>query len=649
MCGLVGFLGGGVTGAEGAATLLERMAGEIKHRGPNDSGHWYDSVRNIGLGHRRLSIVDLSVAGHQPMESNDGRFVVVYNGEIYNHLELRRELEQKHAVRWRGHSDTETLLRGFEEWGIRGTIERAVGMFAIAVWDRLAGNLTLIRDRLGEKPLYFGWQGHGKNAVFLFGSELKALRAHPAFNASVNRDALYLLIRQGFIEAPHSIYEGISKVGAGCMVTVSPERREPQVSKYWSTAKVALDGVAAPFEGTDVDAVDQLEAVLKGAVGQQMVADVPLGAFLSGGVDSSVIVALMQAQSSVPVKTFTIGFSNEDYNEALHARAVAKHLGTEHTELYLHPQQVLDLVPKLPVIYDEPFADSSQIPTFLVSELARQHVTVSLSGDAGDELFCGYSRYKITQDLWRKIGVLPAGARKAISQGVTLLSPQAWNKIGHVIPGAHGIAGLGDRLYKGRELLVSESVDELYDKVLSPWGDPSTLLVSGSAPRTFGASDARELHGLDPSQRMMVRDTLTYLPGDILAKVDRAAMAASLETRVPMLDHRVVEFAWRLPQSLKVRDGQTKWALRQVLYRHVPRALIERPKKGFAVPIAEWLRGPLRDWAEALLDEARLSDEGFFVAAAVRRKWSEHLSGQRNWQQQLWGVLMFQAWLEQNR
>jgi asparagine synthase (glutamine-hydrolysing) len=647
MCGLVGFFGS-ASSSDAAGALLERMAGCISHRGPDDSGHWYDRDAQIGLGHRRLSIVDLSAAGHQPMQSVGGRYMMVFNGEIYNHLELRRELEAKAAISWRGHSDTETLLRGFEVWGIQNTISRATGMFAIALWDRQERTLTLIRDRMGEKPLYYGWQGSGNNAVFLFGSELKALRAHPAFNAAVNRDALYLLIRQGFIQAPHSIYQGISKVRSGCMVTLSLARPEPQVTEYWSTVQVAMRNVASPFEGSDTEAIDRLESVLKGAVGQQMVADVPLGAFLSGGVDSSLIVSLMQAQSATPVKTFTIGFDQEEFNEAGFAKAVAKHLGTEHTELYLSPNQALDLVPQLPQIYDEPFADSSQIPTYLVSRMAREHVTVALSGDAGDELFCGYSRYQMTQDLWRKLGLMPHPARKMMAKGITFLSPQTWGMLGKLTPGSVKGAGLGDKLYKGRELLASDTIDELYDRLLSPWGDPSTLLVSGSMPDTFGNAESARLHELDPMQRMMLRDMVTYLPGDILAKVDRAAMAASLETRVPMLDHKVVEFAWRLPQSLKVRDGQAKWALRQVLYRYVPKELIERPKKGFSVPIADWLRGPLRDWAESLLDEQRLRSEGFFQAEPVRKKWLEHVSGQRNWHHHLWAVLMFQAWLEQN-
>lgn len=647
MCGLVGFFGGEVDGVTGAQALLRQMSDRISYRGPDDSGHWFDPATGIGFGHRRLSIVDLSAAGHQPMHSSDGRYVVAYNGEIYNHLDIRRELESVSPVDWRGHSDTETLLRGFEQWGIKPTLERAIGMFAIALWDRQESTLTLIRDRMGEKPLYYGWQGSGDDAVFLFGSELKALRAHPAFKAPVDRNSLYLLLSHGFIEAPHSIYQGISKVPPGCLLTISRARPEPVVARYWDIEQVAMRGAATPFEGGEIAAIDELERVLKGAVGRQMVADVPLGAFLSGGIDSSAIVALMQAQSSKPVKTFTIGFSQKEFNEAEHAKAVAAHLGTEHTELYLQPQQVLDFVPALPEIYDEPFADSSQIPTYFVSKLARKHVTVALSGDAGDELFCGYTRYQLTNKLWRRISALPPPMRDAVGRGITALSPQTWNRLGHVFSNSYK-AGLGDKLYKGRHLLGSRSVDDLYGRVLSPWGDPAKLLVSGAAPRTCDSDDMARLVGLDARQRMMVRDLISYLPGDILAKVDRAAMANSLETRVPMLDHKVVEFAWRLPQSMKVRGDQGKWALREVLYRYVPRALVERPKRGFAVPIGSWLRGPLRDWAEALLDEKRLREDGFFCPDAVRRKWQEHLSGDRNWQHPLWDILMFQAWLETN-
>lgn len=653
MCGFVGFFGGfAAHGQLEDSAMLQRMADTITNRGPDDAGYWSDVEQRISLGHRRLSIVDLSPAGHQPMHSASSRYMIVFNGEIYNHLLLRQALaDAAQAPAWRGHSDTETLLAGFDTWGIQGTVERSIGMFAFAVWDRQTLSLTLARDRIGEKPLYYGWQGQGKDAVFLFGSELKALRVHPTFENNINRGALALQLRHNYIPAPYSIYEGIAKLLPGSLLTVSLQERAPQVHAYWSGAEAAKSGVANPFKGSAEQAVDELEILLKDAVRQQMMADVPLGAFLSGGVDSSTVVALMQAQSSRPVKTFTIGFHEEGYNEAEHAKAVARHLGTDHTELYVTPQQAMAVIPRLPALYDEPFSDSSQIPTFLVSQLARQAVTVSLSGDAGDELFCGYNRYQMTANLWRKLVAVPLPLRKLAAKGLTSVSPQAWNGLADAVKGllprSARFANTGDKLHKAAGVLASRSVDALYHGLVSHWHDPVSVMIGADEPSTLLTGNAPSLAGLDQTQQMMALDMLTYLPDDILTKVDRAAMGVSLETRVPFLDHRVVEFAWRLPQSMKLRDGQTKWALRQVLFRHVPQALIERPKMGFGVPIGDWLRGPLRDWAEALLDESRLKSEGFFQTAPIRRKWEEHLSGQRNWEYHLWDVLMFQAWLEE--
>lgn len=655
MCGFVGFLGGvSSNGQAGDEAMLKRMADTITSRGPDDEGYWCDGGHRVGLGHRRLSIVDLSPAGHQPMLSGSSRYVIAFNGEIYNHLLLRQALETTgKAPSWRGHSDTETLLAGFDTWGIQGTVEKAIGMFAFAVWDKQTSTLTLGRDRLGEKPLYYGSQGRGADAVFLFGSELKALKAHPAFEGNISRDALCLQLRHSYIPAPYSIYESVSKLLPGSLLSVSLQEREPRVEAYWSGAEVAAHGVANTFTGSAGQAVDALEVLIKDAVHQQMMADVPLGAFLSGGVDSSTVVALMQAQSSRPVKTFTIGFSEEGYNEAIHAKAVAAHLGTDHTELYVTAEQARAVIARLPTLYDEPFSDSSQIPTFLVSQLARQHVTVSLSGDAGDELFCGYNRYQMTANVWHKMSAVPLPFRKLAAKGIASVSPQTWNRIvgalASVVPSAARFTNIGDKLHKGAGVLASQSVDELYLGLVSNWHDPASVVIGGQEPPTLLTGNAPTLNGLDSIQRMMALDMLTYLPDDILTKVDRAAMGVSLETRVPFLDHRVVEFAWSLPQSSKLHGGQTKWALRQVLYRHVPKELIERPKMGFGVPIDSWLRGPLREWAEDLLSEDRLKSEGYFHPAPIRQKWSEHLSGQRNWQHQLWGVLMFQAWLEANR
>jgi asparagine synthase (glutamine-hydrolysing) len=661
MCGFAGYLGGAAEHGEmGEAALLKRMADTIVHRGPDESGYWCDVNQRIGLAHRRLSILDLSPAGHQPMTSTSGRYVIVFNGEIYNHLYSRGELEgmdprdrEDYGNKWRGYSDTETLLAGFEAWGIQGTVERAIGMFAFAVWDVQTSTLTFGRDRLGEKPLYYGWQGRGNEAVFLFGSELKALRAHPAFEGKIDRGAVSLFMRHSYIPAPYSIYEGMAKLPPGCLLTVSLQQREPKVWAYWSGEQMAQFGVRHTFVGSADQAVDELEELLKDAVRLQMIADVPLGAFLSGGVDSSMVVALMQAQSSRPVKTFTVGFNEEGYNEAVHAKAVAKHLGTEHTDLYVTAEQARAVIPLLSTLYDEPFSDSSQIPTFLVSQLARRHVTVSLSGDAGDELFCGYNRYKMTANLWRMLATVPLPLRKLAAMGLTRVSPQAWNRLASVlagfVPRSARFTNGGDKLHKGAGLLASQSADALYLGLVSHWHDPASVVICGHEPPTLLTSNVPALDGLDDVQRMMALDMLTYLPDDILTKVDRAAMGVSLETRVPFLDHRLVEFAWSLPQSMKLRDGQTKWALRQVLYRYVPKALIERPKMGFGVPIDSWLRGPLREWAEDLLSEARIKREGFLHPAPIRQKWAEHLSGQRNWQYHLWDVLMLQAWLESNR
>lgn len=647
MCGLAGFLisSDSVRHID-ARKVLHRMADAIANRGPDSDGYWLDDSVGIALAHRRLAIVDLSPAGAQPMTSSSGRYVLAFNGEVYNHLLLRDALEREGRLvtAWRGHSDTETLLAGFEAWGIEATLQRAIGMFAFAVWDKHTRTLTLARDRLGEKPLYYGWQGQGVQAAFLFGSELSALRRHPAFASDINRDALAMYMRHNCIGGVHSIYSGVHKLAPGHMLSVSLAAPEPVVRAWWSGATVARQGVAQPFAGSPDEAVDALEALLRDAVGQQMMADVPLGAFLSGGIDSSTVVALMQAQSSRSVRTFSIGFHEVGYNEAEHAKAVARHLGTDHTELYVTAQQALDVIPKLPSLYSEPFADSSQIPTFLVSQLARQHVTVSLSGDAGDELFCGYNRYQMTAGLWSKLSRIPRPLRQMAAGSITAVPPDAWDKLGSVLP----MSRVGDKLHKGAAVLGSRSVADLYHGMVSHWADPTSVVLGATEPASVLTGAAPNLQGLNDVERMMALDMLSYLPDDILAKVDRAAMGVSLETRVPFLDHRVVEFAWSLPLHYKLRNGVTKWPLRQVLYRHVPRELIERPKMGFGVPIDQWLRGPLRDWAESLLSESRLRQEGFFDPAPIRRKWAEHLSGQRNWQYHLWDVLMFQAWLEEN-
>lgn len=651
MCGLAGFLAPGWANL-GAADAVRRMADTLAHRGPDDAGVWTDDDAGVALAHRRLAILDLSPAGHQPMQCPAGRYILVFNGEIYNHVDLRAELEKLGlAPQWRGHSDTETLLAGFSVWGIRQTVERCVGMFAFAVWDRQLRQLTLARDRLGEKPLYYGWQGHGEQACLLFGSELKALRAHPAFAGQIDRGAVALLMRYNYVPTPYSIYCGIRKLPPGTVLTLSWRRRDAVPEPYWSLAEVAVSGQHSPFSGSPDEAVDLLDGLLRQAIGRQMLADVPLGAFLSGGVDSSTIVALMQAQSTRPIKTFTIGFDEAAYNEAEHAKAVARHLGTDHSTLYVSPAEAMAVIPKLPSLYCEPFSDSSQIPTLLVSQLARSRVTVSLSGDGGDELFGGYNRYLLANRLWRKLARLPRGVRQGVADGIRTLSPATWNAfltpMQRLLPAKLKLANIGDKMHKGADVLAAESIDDLYRGLVSHW-DPASLVLDAIEPTTVLCGDVPSLEGLDSIQRMMALDTISYLPDDILVKVDRAAMGVSLETRVPMLDHHVVEFAWKLPFDLKIRHGQGKWPLRRVLDRYVPANLIERPKMGFGVPIDSWLRGPLRDWAEALLDPVRLRKEGFFKPVVVQRFWQEHLSGRRSWQYHLWDILMFQAWLEHN-
>ena len=647
MCGIAGFIGGRFDdGGQGARAVLARMTGAIAYRGPDSAGAWLDPEHKVALGHRRLAILDLSPAGEQPMISPSGRFVTVYNGEIYNHLELRERL----AGPWRGHSDTETLLAAIEAWGLEKALGECAGMFALALWDRQERALILARDRLGEKPLYYGWQGTGAEAAFLFGSELKALARNPAFRREIDRQALALFTRFNYVPAPHSIYAGIAKLPPGSFLTLRAGEKTPAITPYWSAAEVAASGAAAPLDIGPGEATDALERVLSKAVSQQMISDVPLGAFLSGGIDSSTVVALMQAQSSRPVKSFSIGFHDRAYNEAEHAGAVARHLGTDHTELYVRPEDALAVIPSLPSIYDEPFADASQVPTLLVSRLARKQVTVALSGDGGDELFAGYNRYRLAARNWGRISKLPRALRQAAARGLIALSPEQWNKVAGavapILPASLRLSLPGEKVHKAARGLASGSAEELYRELVSSWRDPAEIVIGGAEPATLGRETMARLDGLGTAERMMALDMLTYLPDDILAKVDRAAMSVSLETRVPLLDHRVVEFAWRLPLDLKLRGGETKWVLRQLLYRHVPRALIERPKMGFGIPIDAWLRGPLKGWAEELIGERRLASEGYFRPEPIRAAWDAHQSGRANMQYQIWAILMFQSWLE---
>jgi len=644
VCGLTGFLQPAGFDPAAATAQATAMATRIAHRGPDDAGAWVDGAAGIALAHRRLSILDLSPAGHQPMASASGRWVLAYNGEVYNHLELRRELEAGGAApAWRGHSDTETLLAAIEAWGVETTLKRSVGMFALALWDRQRRELWLARDRLGEKPLYYGWQGD----TFLFGSELHALRAHPAFAGGIDRGALALLLRHNYVPAPYSIHPDISKLPPGNWLRIGPDRRDAKPVAYWSLAEVAERGMASPFAGSEEDAVEQLAELMGAAVRGQRVADVPLGALLSGGIDSTLVTALMQAQASQPVRTFTIGFEEGAYDEAVHARAVAAHLGTQHTELRLTGADALALVPRLPAMYDEPFADSSQLPTHLVMQLARQHVTVGLSGDAGDEMFGGYNRYFLGPKAWSRIGWMPLVMRRAVGAGLTALPASTLNRWLGPLARRAGIALPGDKAHKlGARLRHVRDPDDLYVSLVSEWPNPAGLVLGGFMPPNLLDDRSRWPRLADPVARMMALDGLTYMPDDILVKVDRASMAVSLETRAPFLDRDVVEFAWSLPMSMKLRDGRGKWLLRQLLDRHVPRELVERPKMGFGIPLDDWLRGPLRDWAEALLDETRLRREGFLQPEPIRETWKRHLAGQASFGYRLWSVLMFQAWLE---
>ena len=651
MCGFAGFLGGTLADPGEAHAVLRRMAATMYTRGPDDEGLCFEPTANLGMVHRRLSIVDLSPAGHQPMASHSSRYVIALNGEIYNHQDLRAAIAQRGAEPpWRGHSDTESLLAGFDEWGVTETVKRSIGMFAIAVWDRKKREMTLARDRLGEKPLYYGTFPSPGGPTLLFGSDLAALRQHPAFRGEIDRGAVALLMRHNYIPAPYSIYKGVQKLEPGRMAVFSTGVFEPRIQTYWTAAEAVRAGLASPFTGSEREATDELEGLLGQAVQRQMMADVPLGAFLSGGIDSSTVVALMQARSSRPVRTFTIGFDESDYDEAVHAKAVARHLGTDHTELYVTPQEALQVIPKLPAIYSEPFADSSQIPTYLVSQLARQQVTVSLSGDAGDELFCGYNRYLLSNQWWGRLSRVPAPLRRTASRLVTSISPDRWNELfNRFAPRSQRNRNWGDKLHKAARVVSAPDMDSLYLGLVSHWRNPAEIVPRTIEPPTALNSPEGAFPGTAGIERMMALDTVSYLPDDILVKVDRAAMANSLETRVPFLDHNVVEFAWRLPLAYKLKGRQTKHVLRQVLYRHVPASLIERPKMGFGVPIDQWLRGPLREWARSLLDPARLRREGYFAPEEVGRKLDEHLSGQRNWQYQLWNVLMFQAWHESQR
>lgn len=649
MCGIAGLFR---PAADRAAETLEAVGGcmtaTLRHRGPDAGAVWVDAHAGIVLGHRRLAIIDLSPNGSQPMSSTSGRWVIAFNGEIYNFPALRDDLLTR-GHRFRGHSDTEVLLAAIEQWGLTESLKRAVGMFALALWDREDHVLYLARDRMGEKPLYYGWV----DGAFLFGSELKALRAYDGWEPTIDRDALALFLRHNYVPGPYTIYQGIRKLPPGTSLAIPASGDTAEPRPYWSLGDVIRTARARRFDGGEPEAIEQLDRLLRQSIRGQMVADVPLGAFLSGGIDSSTVVALMQAQSERAIQTFTIGFHEQAYDEAVYAKAIAHHLGTDHTELYVAPADAIAVIPRLPTLYDEPFADSSQIPTFLVAQLARRSVTVSLSGDGGDELFGGYNRYFLARAIWQRMGRLPRPLRKTVARGITACAPTTWDRmfgaIRAALPGALRPRHFGDGLYKLAVILHADGPDEIYHRLVSHWEQPDRVVRGAVEPLTSLTNTAAWPELGDYTERMMYLDAITYLPDDILVKVDRACMAVSLEARVPLLDHRVIEFAWSLPLAFKVRNGDGKRLLRRVLNRYVPNELVDRPKMGFGVPIDHWLRGPLRDWAESLLDERRLRLEGFFDPGPIREKWLEHLSGANDWQYLLWDVLMFQAWREHNR
>ena len=659
MCGITGIFGN--LRKNELAISVQKMSATLTHRGPDDVGTWVDEKSGIAFGHQRLSIMDLSSFGHQPMASPCGRFVVIFNGEIYNHIQLRDKLNNSTCEQsWKGHSDTETLVAAFSYWGIEKTLTQLVGMFAIAVWDVKVKKLYLIRDRFGEKPLYYGWS----NKVFMFGSELKALRSYKGFNNKIDRSVLSLYMQYMYVPSPYSIFKDIYKLDPGCILQIDssgiaspPEQitssvldaKGVSIKQWYSLSRVAKNSQKNLIKDEN-EAVELLEKTLLESVQSQLISDVPLGAFLSGGIDSSVIVSLMQKASKKPVKTFTIGFEEGAFNEAIYAKEVAKHLGTDHHELYVTASDAFKVIPHLPTLYDEPFADSSQIPTYLVSKLAKQKVTVSLSGDAGDELFGGYNRYLWGSRVWNKVKWIPSNLRSIVGGVIQKLPVSEWDKLGHSLPNKYRVSSMGDKAHRMAHRLKSvSSLDDMYHSLVTEGYREESLVINDGLVLETKLDNYNIISSISESeQRMMLWDSLTDLPDDILTKVDRAAMGVSLETRIPFLDHRVVELAWKMPLDMKIRNGEGKWPVRQVLYKYVPRELIERPKAGFAVPVGQWIRGPLREWACDLLDEKRIQREGYFNPELVKELWEQHLSGSYDWTSRLWAILMFQAWLNES-
>ncbi len=646
MCGIVGWIDfTKAAGREQLESTVSSMADMLAHRGPDDRGFWADEKNGVAFGHRRLAILDLSSHGHQPMISADGRYVLVFNGEIYNCMELRAHLK-KMGHRFRGHSDTEVMLTGFVQWGVNESVSRFNGMFAFGLWDSKDQALYLGRDRLGEKPLYYGWAGRN----FLFASELKAIKAHPDFCGRVDRDSLTLFFRYNYIPSPYSIYKGINKLPPASLLTVRYESDISEPVSYWSLKQVAESTCNGFHDKSEIEVLAGFENLLHDSIKLRMLSDVPLGAFLSGGIDSATIVAIMQVINNSPVRTFTIGFEEKIYNEAEEAKAVARHLGTDHTEMYVTSKDAFSVIPGLPTLYDEPFADSSQIPTCLVSIMAKQHVTVCLSGDGGDELFGGYNHYLLGDRIWRKIRWMPPACRHAAAYFLTLIPPRRLNRMFRLPGSIVGSSGLrntlpGDMLHKLAEVIAADSRVDLYRNMISQWKNPNLLVLGGSEPSDNPASYKKQVESQDFIQYMMYQDMVTYLPDDIMAKVDRASMGVSLEVRAPFLDHRIAEFAWKVPQNMKIGGGRGKLLIKKLADKYIPQELVKKPKTGFSIPIDYWLRGPLKEWAEELLDARRIKDATYLNPEPIRKKWDEHQSQERNWQNYLWSVLMFQAWL----
>lgn len=652
MCGIAGY----ISDEKFDSNIAMQMCDKIKSRGPDDFGIWTDYNCGIHLTHRRLSILDLSEAGSQPMISKSGRYVIAYNGEIYNHMYLRKEIEKKsfNPISWRGFSDTETLLQSIEFWGLFETLKKAVGMFAFTIWDRKEKHLYLVRDRIGEKPLYYGFS---KN-VFLFASELKSIKVHPAFNSELDINSIGLQQQFGYVPSPHTIYKNINKLDPGTILKIDFQNgfkkaiNSIEKTKYWSIKNSIIKGKNNPFLGNSNEAAKKLDSLLTNSIKQQMISDVSLGAFLSGGIDSSAVVALMQAQSTSPIKTFTLGFNERVYDESVHAKKIANHFGTDHHEIILSSNDVLSSIPSISSIYDEPFSDSSQIPTYLISKFAKNYVTVSLSGDGGDEIFGGYNRYLFVEKFWHSISFLPLSSRKIIKKILKRIPNYNIEKFislfQFLLSKKFKNYNIVDKIQKILNILDSSNINELYMRLISHWTPEQLLINKNLINKNEILKNFSCDLDLNHTEKIMAIDSMIYLPDDILVKTDRASMSVSLENRSPFLDYRIFEYSWSLPKEMKIYKGKTKWILREVLKNYLPIDLIERPKMGFGLPLDIWLRTSLRDWAEELLNENKLKNQCFFDVKYVRKKWSEHISGEKNWHNHIWNILMFQSWYEKN-